>query len=155
VGRAKASVQLPGFRASKAEALWYDTSRWPTFVDGFAHVVSKEGDWPAAPSTLVWQSTPAGRGRVLERVTEYEPRLGQTAVVEDPKMTATQRVVFTPSDSGVEITLSMDYTLKEGGPLKPFMDFFFVRRAIGDSLRRTVDRFARELRAEAELAGDR
>ena len=104
-----------------------------------------------APSTLVWQSTPAGRGRVLERVTEYEPRLGQTAQIDDPKMTATQRVAFTPKDDGVELSLSLDYTLKEGGPLKPFTDFFFIRRAIGDALRRTVTRFARELRADAEL----
>ena len=154
MGKARASVQLPGFRASEAEALWYDTSRWPTFVDGFAHVVSKEGEWPAAPSTLVWQSTPAGRGRVLERVTEYEPRLGQTAQVEDPKMSATQRVAFTPSDDGVEVTLSMEYTLKEGGPLRPFMDFLFIRRAVTDALKRTVQRFARELETDAELAGE-
>jgi hypothetical protein len=152
MGKARASVQLPGFRASEAEALWYDTRRWPTFVDGFAHVVSVEGDWPAAPSTLVWQSTPAGRGRVIERVDEYEPRLGQTAQVDDPKMTATQRVAFTPKDDGVEVSLSMEYALKEGGPLKPFTDFFFIRRAIGDALRRTVTRFARELRADAEEA---
>ena len=154
MGKARASVQLPGFRASEAEALWYDTSRWPTFVDGFAHVVSKEGEWPAAPSTLVWQSTPAGRGRVLERVTEYEPRLGQTAQVEDPKMSATQRVAFTPSDDGVEVTLSMEYTLKEGGPLRPFMDFLFIRRAVTDALKRTVQRFARELETDAEMAGE-
>jgi len=152
MGKARASVQLPGFRASEAEALWYDTRRWPTFVDGFAHVVSVEGDWPAAPSTLVWESTPAGRGRVIERVVEYEPRLGQTAEVDDPKMTATQSVAFTPKDDGVEVSLSMDYALKEGGPLKPFTDFFFIRRAIGDALRRTVTRFARELRADAEEA---
>jgi hypothetical protein len=154
VGKARASVQLSGFRASEAEALWYDTSRWPTFVDGFAHVVSKEGEWPAAPSTLVWQSTPAGRGRVLEHVTEYEPRLGQTAQVEDPKMSATQRVAFTPSDDGVEVTLSMEYTLKEGGPLRPFMDFLFIRRAVTDALKRTVQRFARELETDAEMAGE-
>ena len=154
MGKARASVQLPGFRASEAEALWYDTSRWPTFVDGFAHVVSKEGEWPAAPSTLMWQSTPAGRGRVLERVTEYEPRLGQTAQVEDPKMSATQRVAFTPSDDGVEVTLSMEYTLKEGGPLRPFMDFLFIRRAVTDALKRTVQRFARELETDAEMAGE-
>jgi hypothetical protein len=154
MGKARASVDLPGFRASEAEALWYDTNRWPTFVDGFAHLVSKEGDWPAAPSTLVWQSTPAGRGRVLERVTEYEPRLGQTAQVDDPKMTATQRVAFEPSDDGVKVTLSMDYTLKEGGPLRPFTDFLFIRRAIGDALKRTVDRFARELRSDAELTNE-
>jgi hypothetical protein len=154
VGKVRASVDLPGFRASDAEALWYDTARWPTFVDGFAHVVSTEGDWPNAPSTLVWQSTPAGRGRVIERVVAYEPRLGQTAEVDDPKMTATQRVAFEPSDHGVAFTLTMDYALKEGGPLKPFTDFFFIRRAIGDSLKRTVGRFARELQADAELAAD-
>jgi hypothetical protein len=154
VGKARASVQVPGFRASEAEALWYDTSRWPTFVDGFAHVVSMEGEWPAAPSTLVWQSTPAGRGRVLERVTEYEPRLGQTAQVEDPKMSATQRIAFTPAEDGVEVTLSMEYTLKEGGPLRPFMDFLFIRRAVTDALKRTVQRFARELETDAEIAGE-
>jgi hypothetical protein len=154
VGKARASVQVPGFRASEAEALWYDTSRWPTFVDGFAHVVSMEGEWPAAPSTLVWQSTPAGRGRVVERVTEYEPRLGQTAQVEDPKMSATQRIAFTPAEDGVEVTLSMEYTLKEGGPLRPFMDFLFIRRAVTDALKRTVQRFARELETDAEMAGE-
>ncbi|MFL5848814.1 MAG: SRPBCC family protein [Solirubrobacteraceae bacterium] len=154
MGKARASVQVPGFRASEAEALWYDTSRWPTFVDGFAHVVSMEGEWPAAPSTLVWQSTPAGRGRVLERVTEYEPRLGQTAQVEDPKMSATQRIAFTPAEDGVEVTLSMEYTLKEGGPLRPFMDFLFIRRAVTDALKRTVQRFARELETDAEMAGE-
>jgi hypothetical protein len=154
VGKARASAQVPGFRASEAEALWYDTSRWPTFVDGFAHVVSMEGEWPAAPSTLVWQSTPAGRGRVLERVTEYEPRLGQTAQVEDPKMSATQRIAFTPAEDGVEVTLSMEYTLKEGGPLRPFMDFLFIRRAVTDALKRTVQRFARELETDAEMAGE-
>ena len=154
MGKARASVTLSGFRASEAEELWYDTSRWPTFIDGFGHVVSSEGDWPAARATLVWQSTPAGRGRVLERVTEYEPRLGQTAEVDDPKMTAIQRVAFTPKDDGVELSLSMEYTLKEGGPLKPFTDFFFIRRAVGDALRRTVARFARELQADAELAGE-
>jgi hypothetical protein len=154
VGKARASVQVLGFRASEAEALWYDTSRWPTFVDGFAHVVSMEGEWPAAPSTLVWQSTPAGRGRVLERVTEYEPRLGQTAQVEDPKMSATQRIAFTPAEDGVEVTLSMEYTLKEGGPLRPFMDFLFIRRAVTDALKRTVQRFARELETDAEMAGE-
>jgi Polyketide cyclase / dehydrase and lipid transport len=152
MGKVKASVDLPGFRASEAEALWYDTARWPTFVDGFAHVVSTEGDWPQAPSTLVWQSTPAGRGRVVERVTEYEPRLGQTADVDDPRMTGVQRVSFGHDEGKVTLTLAVEYTLKQGGPMRYVMDFLFIRRAIGDSLKRTVDRFARELAADAELA---
>jgi hypothetical protein len=155
MGKVKASIELPGFRASEAEALWYDTARWPTFVDGFSHVVSTEGDWPAVPSTLVWQSTPAGRGRVVERVTAYEARVGQTAEVEDPRMTATQRVVFKPREGGVEVTLSLDYTLKQGGgPIRPVMDFLFIRRAINDALTRTVGRFGRELRADAEIAAE-
>jgi hypothetical protein len=54
----------------------------------------------------------------------------------------------------VKVTLSMDYTLKEGGPLRPFTDFLFIRRAIGDALKRTVDRFARELRSDAELTNE-
>lgn len=151
MGKVKASTDLPGFRASEAEALWYDIKRWPTFVDGFAHVVSVEGDWPNAPSTLVWQSTPAGRGRVVERVTAYEPRLGQTADVDDPRMSGVQRVAFEHGEGVVKVTLSMDYTLKQGGPLRVLMDGLFIRRAISDSLRRTVQRFARELRADAEL----
>jgi hypothetical protein len=155
MGKVKASIELPGFRASDAEALWYETNRWPTFVDGFSHVVSTEGDWPAAPSTLVWQSTPAGRGRVVERVTSYEARVGQTAEIEDPRMTATQRVSFAPKEGGVEVTLSLDYTLKQGGgPIKPVMDFLFIRRAISDALQRTVGRFGRELRADTELAAE-
>jgi Polyketide cyclase / dehydrase and lipid transport len=155
MGKVKASIELPGFRASEAEALWYDTNRWPTFVDGFAQVVSTEGDWPAAPSTLVWQSTPAGRGRVVERVTQYEARVGQTAEVDDPRMTATQRVSFEPSERGVEVTLSLDYTLKQGGgPIKPIMDFLFIRRAVSDAVSRTVARFSRELRADAEIAAE-
>jgi hypothetical protein len=151
MGKARASIELPGFRASQAEALWYDTRRWPTFVDGFSHVVSTDGDWPHARSTLVWQSTPAGRGRVVERVREYEPRLGQTAHVDDPRLTGIQRIAFHPTESGVELSVSMDYTLKRSGPVRPFLDYFFVRRAVGDALRRTVQRFARELQAEAEL----
>lgn len=155
MGKVKASIELPGLRASEAEALWYDTNRWPTFVDGFSHVVSTEGDWPAAPSTLVWQSTPAGRGRVVERVTQYEARVGQTAEVDDPRMTATQRVSFEPQEGGVAVTLSLDYELKQGGgPVKPVMDFLFIRRAITDALRRTVERFGRELRADTEIAAE-
>jgi hypothetical protein len=33
----------------------------------------------------------------------------------------------------------------------PLVDLLFVRRAFNDALRRTVSRFARELRAEQEL----
>ncbi len=70
-------------------------------------------------------------------------------------MTATQRVAFEPKEGGVEVTLSLDYALKQGGgPIKPVIDFLFIRRAISDALKRTVDRFGRELRADAEIAAE-
>ena len=134
------------------EALWYDTGRWPSFVDGFAHVVKKEGGWPEAGGRLVWQSTRAGRGRVVERVTGYEPGAGQTVEVEDPKLRGTQRVQFTPLVDGTAVTFALEYRLKEPeNPLRPLVDLLFIRRALRDALRRTLVRFGRELDADAGL----
>ena len=71
MGRASATITIPGVRIADAEALWYDLTRWPSFVEGFKHVVRVEGDWPAAGSVLVWDSVPDGRGRVTEAVASY------------------------------------------------------------------------------------
>lgn len=150
MGRAAASLEVPG-RASDAEALWYDPVRWPAWVDGFGHVVSLPGGWPAE-GALTWQSGPQGRGRVLEVVEVYEPRRGQTLAVEDERLNGTQRVEFAPAADSVRITLSLDYELKRQAPLTVLYDRFFVRRAIAASLRRTLVRFARERRADMELA---
>jgi hypothetical protein len=152
MGRAEASVELPGL-ASEAEALWYDPVRWPAWIDGFAHVVELSDGWPAE-GRLVWHSTPEGRGRVLETVTAYEARAGQTLAVEDSRLRGTQRVEFKPGKPGpdrVTITLSLDYELKDRTPLTWLVDLFFVRREIVASLRRTLTRFARERRADTEL----
>ena len=149
MGRARAAIEVGG-SVEGAEALWYDLQRWPTFIDGFARVVRAEG-WPAAGGTLVWDSTPAGRGRVVEQVTAQVAGEGQTAEVEDPRLSGTQTVAFTALENGVGVTLSLDYKLKQGGPLRALADVFFIGRAIRDSLRRTLVRFARELDAAAEL----
>ena len=45
MGRVRVSLELPA-QVSFAEGLWYDVSRWPNFIDGFAHVRSVEGEWP-------------------------------------------------------------------------------------------------------------
>jgi hypothetical protein len=149
MGKAEASVEVGGL-ASEAEALWYDPVRWPAWIDGFGHVVDLPATWPAE-GRLVWDSTPGGRGRVLETVTAYEPRGGQTLAVEDSRLRGTQRVEFTPGPENVKITLSLDYELKERNPLTPLVDLLFVRRAIVASLRRTLTRFVRERRADTEL----
>ncbi len=150
MGRARAQLALDA-PISAAEALWYDTSRWATFVDGFAHVAKLDGDWPDVGARLVWNSLPQGRGRVVETVTEYEVRSHQAAVVEDPRITGRQTVRFTPDEDGCVVVLELDYKLKDGGPLAVVVDVLFVRRAFNDALRRTLARFRRELRAEIEL----
>jgi hypothetical protein len=150
--KARAAARVAG-RISEAEALWYDTERWAGWVDGFGAVRSSEGEWPQPGAVVLWDSKPQGRGRVRERSVAYEPRVAQTAEVEDEQLRGTQRVAFSAHGDEVEIALELAYKLKKGGPLMVITDVLFIRRALRDSLRRTVLRFARELDAERELRG--
>jgi Polyketide cyclase / dehydrase and lipid transport len=149
MGRVRASIAIAAL-ASEAEALWYDTRRWPTFIDGLHHVARLEGDWPAAGARVLWDSKPGGRGRVQERVTAYAAREGQTLDVEDEKIRGTQRVSFTPTESGVTVTLELQYALKERRPGSALFDLVFVRRPQRESLERTLRRFRTEVAAERE-----
>jgi hypothetical protein len=149
MGRVRASIDVPAL-ASEAEALWYDTTRWPTFVDGLHHIVRLEGDWPHAGARVLWDSNPGGRGRVQERVTAYAAREGQTLEVEDEKISGTQRVTFTPTERGVIVTLELRYELKDAKPGMPIVDVLFIRRPQRDSLARTLRRFRTEVTAERE-----
>ena len=154
MGRAKASITVPG-RAADAEALWYDPHRWQAWIDGFGHVISLTDEWPNRGAELVWESPPGGRGRVTERVVAYEMRTGQTLEVEDATMTGTQKVAFEPGPEAVEVTLSLEYRIKDRTALTPVVDLLFVRRAMTDALRRTVTRFANERKAEIQFGHDR
>jgi Polyketide cyclase / dehydrase and lipid transport len=147
VKRATASTVVPG-RAAEAEELWYDPHRWAAWIDGFGHVIKLEGDWPQVGARLVWESPPKGRGRVQERVTAYEPRTGQTVEVEDERLRGTQTVAFEPVGDDVRVTLTLDYEIKQHTVLTPLVDLVFIRRELGDSLRRTLTRFGHERRAE-------
>jgi hypothetical protein len=147
VSRVAADTTVPG-RAADAEELWYDRHRWPAWIDGFGHVVKLEGDWPQVGARLVWTSPPKGRGHVQERVTAYEPRSGQTVEVDDERLRGTQTVSFEPAGDQVRVALTLDYELKERTFLTPLVDLLFIRRELGDSLRRTLTRFGHERRAE-------
>ena len=147
MGRASASTVVPG-RIAEAEELYYDRHRWPSWVDGFGHVIKLEGDWPQVGARLLWQSPPKGRGLVQERVQAYEARTGQTLEIEDERMRGIQTVAFEADGDQVRITLTLAYELKQHGPLGPLVDRLFIRRSVGDSLRRTLTRFTYERRAE-------
>jgi hypothetical protein len=134
-----------------ARDLWLDTSRWATFVDGFSHVERVQRDWPAEGGVLTWMSTPHGRGHVREAITTYRVQ-EVTADVADSQLTGTQRATFVMTPAGTEVEVALTYRLQQGNPV---VDLLFVRRALRDSLRRTVLRFAREAFADAELARSR
>ncbi len=145
--RIHASVTVPG-RAEEAAALWLDRERWAAWVDGFAHVERLDSRWPAPGARLRWTSVPRGRGLVEERVLAYEPARRLELAVEDEQLHATQRTSFEPGEDEVRVTLELEYELKER--TFPLVDRLFVRRALQDSLRRTVTRFGHERRAELE-----
>jgi hypothetical protein len=154
VGRVSAGIDVP-VRVSDAEALWYDHRRWPTFVDGLKHVDKVDGDWPRSGARVVWTSHPGGRGRVIEEVTAYEARAGQTLAVEDEQVHATQRVSFVPQQDGARVALELEWRLKQQRPLMALVDLLFVRRQQREALERTLRRFRTELVSEPEAVADR
>ena len=77
---------------------------------------------------------------------------GQDAEVEDERITGTQSVRFAPyPEGGVGVALELRYQLKRAFPGSALVDAIFIRRAMRDSLARTLRRFAIELAAEREL----
>jgi hypothetical protein len=131
--------------------LWTDVERWPTFVEGFARPLERAPDWPAAGARLVWESSPAGRGRVTEKVLEGEGTDRFVTAVFEDRLHGTQSFRVVESEAGSRAELSLEYTLTKYGPLSAVADAIFIRRAIRDSLRRTLARFAVEAEEEAGL----
>ena len=140
---ARAAVRLP---PGAALELWTDVRRWPSFVEGFGHVVELSPEWPAVAARVVWASTPGGRGRVTEKVVESERDRFATRVFE-PALVGTQTLRV----GGGEAELVLEYELQRYGPLRALADAIFIRRALRDALRRTLSRFAVEAEEEAGL----
>jgi hypothetical protein len=131
----------------EAETCWYDTRGWPHWVDGLDRVLEVDGDWPSDGSSVTWQSGPAGRGRVTERVIAYESLAGQTLEVRDDSIEGRQSVSFTPGDGSVEVALSLEYRIRRRSLITPLVDLLFIRRAMTVSLGATLARFGAELAA--------
>ena len=147
IARAEADVALTPEAALR---LWTDVSRWPSFVEGFAHVVELDPEWPAEGSRAIWDSIPAGRGRVTEKVADCAPGAFATMVFED-RLAGRQTLRAIESEGGARVELTLEYTLTSYGPLGPLADAIFIRRALRDSLRRTIQRFEVEAEDEAGL----
>lgn len=146
---ARAAVELAATPA-EVERRWADPAGWVAFVDGFEHVVELDPGWPAPGARLVWDSHPGGRGRVVEKVLSATPGTELVVAVEDPQLRGTQRLAFKPAEGGrVGVALELDYVLLRRGPFMLVADPLFVRRALRDSLRRTLTALAAELASPA------
>jgi hypothetical protein len=157
VARADGPVEVP---AVTAAALWTNTDRWATFVEGFAHVNEKRDGWPEPGGKIVWRSIPGGRGIVSERVLEHtRDDDGSTRIVTrvfEEALTGKQTATFTQTDAGCEMALELEYqlapnTVMRTGVLGKVTNALFIRRALSDSLARTIRRFTTEAHEEASL----
>ena len=151
MGRAREIALVP-LEPEEAMALWTEVRRWPSFVEGFARVLELDAEWPSTGSTVVWESVPGGRGRVTERVLAHEPGREFETQVFDEELAGTQAVSFRPGDDeGTAVEVELRYELARGGPLRAVTDFLFIRRALTDSLRRTLRRYSVEALEQSAL----
>jgi Polyketide cyclase / dehydrase and lipid transport len=148
IARAEGQVVLTPEAALR---LWTDPSRWSTFVEGFARLVERDPGWPAEGARVIWESIPAGRGRVTEKVIEPPASDRFASRVFEERLVGVQTFRAAESEGGSRVELSLEYTLTKYGPFGAVADAIFIRRALRDSLRRTLFRFGIEAEEEAGL----
>jgi len=146
---ARATGQVP-LDAQAAVALWRDLGRWPSFVEGLARVASSTPEWPSVGAKAVWESGPGGRGKVSEKVTRNAAHAFATRVVEE-RLFGTQTFRAETAQEGSRVEVSLDYELTSQSPLRGLTDLLFIRRALRDSLARTLRRYAVEADEDAGL----
>ena len=144
------AAQVVGLTPEASLALWADPARWATFVEGFARTLEVSPEWPAKGARVVWESGPGGRGRVTERVLEHAPGRFTTQLFEDA-LRGRQAMTASEHAEGTLVEVELEYELAKYGPLRAVADAIFVRRALRDSLERTLRRFAVEAEEEMGL----
>jgi uncharacterized protein YndB with AHSA1/START domain len=152
----EAEIEIEGAIA-EVWAVYFDADGWRRWVDGFVRVTAGDG-YPERGGTLSWESTPAGRGRVTERVMEHEPRRLHRVEYSDPGSSGQLETRFemVPSGDGTRrtrVSLSLSYELREAGPLSAITDFLFIRSQMRDSLERTLADLRLEVAARGEAPG--
>jgi hypothetical protein len=142
-------------RASLKEAwdFYFEPRGWAAWVDGFQEVESVAGDYPRVGGTLVWRSTPAGRGRVTERVVEHSPRTRHRIEFSDPESAGELLSEFGIEGDATRVRLTLSYRLPGNRLLAAVTDRLFVRGQVRRALQRTLLRFKHEAEEAAHFAG--
>lgn len=142
---------LVGASLKQAWDFYFEPAGWINWVDGFGRVESAVG-YPELDGRLVWESVPAGRGRVSERVLAHEPRTLHRIAFEDPESRGELTTRFAVEGEGTRVTLELDYALASGGPIAWVTDRVFVRGQMRASLRRTLARYRLEVEDRVDAA---
>jgi len=137
-------VEGPGI---EAEQLWYDRSRWPSWIAGFAALQKLGEEWPLEGARRVWVTRPQGRGLISETVRSYVAGDGQALEFEDAKVRGVQRVRFESDGARTRVTVTLDLETK--GRIPPARRWW-LRRQFRGELERTLERFSYELAAERD-----
>ena len=131
---------------------YFEPRGWPAWVDGFGKVDSSAG-YPEVGGTLTWNSTPAGRGRVAEKVLAHEPRSLHRISFSDPESRGELETRFEIArGERTTVSLELSYELAQGGPFAWLAERFFVRGQVAKSLRRTLLRFRLEVEELAAMS---
>jgi len=129
---------------------YFEVTGWPAWVDGYQAVESADG-YPEEGGTLVWRSTPAGRGTVAETVLAHEPRRLHRIAFSDPEWSGELTSRFEVEGEGTRVALELDYRLARSGAIAAITDRLFVRGQVVRSLQRTLTRFRLEAEEIAAL----
>ncbi|MQA75468.1 MAG: hypothetical protein GEU88_14185 [Solirubrobacterales bacterium] len=129
---------------------YFDPRGWPAWVDGFRSVESSEG-YPEEGGTLIWRSSPAGRGTVRERVLEHQLRRRHEIEYSDPESAGKLLTRFAIEGQATRVALALDYRLAGSGPLAWVVERLFVRGRVRGSLQRSLARFKHEAEEVATL----
>ena len=129
---------------------YFDPRGWRSWVDGFESAETSSG-YPEEGGTLVWRSTPAGRGTVRERVIEHQPRRRHRIEYSDPGSSGELVTQFEIEGEATRVTLTLDYRLQRAGPFAWLTERLFVRGQVRGSLQRSLLRFKHDAEEVAEL----
>ena len=130
---------------------YFEPRSWASWVDGFQEVESIDGDYPRVGGTLVWRSTPAGRGTVTETVVEHSPRTRHRIRFADPESEGELLTEFGIEGEATRVRLTLTYGLPGNPVLARITDRLFVRGQVRSSLQRTLLRFKHEAEESAHF----
>ena len=128
--------------------LYFEPRTWASWVDGFGEVESVAGEYPQG-GKLVWRSTPAGRGRVTETVLEHAPRTRHRIRFSDPESEGELSSEFGIEGEATRVRLTLAYRLPGNRAVAAVTDRLFVRGQVRSALKRTLQRFKREVEQAA------